>query len=301
MITNSNTRIDQVNTALKSQITLESNHHAELGKLITDSNTRIDQVSTALNAQIKLEASHKSGLDKKIASIEITANDLGSEIKLKADKTTIDSKITKINGRLETDEANIKTLQVDVANVETLIAEKIKAITFESLIAKATVIKATIAISSGVSVSAPIIAAGTSMTVNKKSVATQEWVNNKGFLTDLPSSPTFSHVKATDGMSIGVYKVATQYWVNQNFATQDWVKEQLKSYASSSHKHDWGDITGKPSSFTPAKHKHNFSASTTAANGHTHTVKIGSTEYTTKGVSTNATHTIKISGTTDNN
>jgi hypothetical protein len=300
---------------LKSQITLEASHKKELDGKITSANTSISQVASDLKAQIKLEASHNTDQGKKIAAIEVTANNNTSAIKLKADTTTVDSKVTKINGRLDSAEANIKTLKADVAKVDDLIAEKIKAITFESLIAKATIIKATVAISSGVSISAPIISASTSMTVGKKAVATKEyvdgkvddmatqtWVNGKGFMTSLPSTISVDKVKA-DSIAVGVYTVATQYWCHttKKFATQDWVNEQLKNYsktnhthsgyAASDHTHKWSKITDKPDSFKPTKHRHSISLS--IANGHTHkyTNKDGKSVNTT-GVSTNATHSV---------
>lgn len=79
-------------------------------------------------------------------------------------------------------------------------------------------------------------------------------------------------------------------------ATQTWVKTQLADYAKSDHTHGWSDITGKPTSFAPTKHRHSFSFTKSLANGHTHKVKINGVTYTSQGVSTNTTHSIDVSG-----
>ena len=303
-ISESNTSISQLDTDLKAQIKLEAKHKTDIDGEITKTNASIKTVADDLAAQIKLEAKHNSDQGTKIASIEAKADANESAITLKADKTTIDSTITNINGRLNAAEGKITTLESDYAKIDTLISDKIKAITFESLLAKATVISATIAITSGVSVSAPLIAAKTSLTLGGKAVATKEWVEGKGYLTSLPSDISVTTVKASSGMSIGVQKVATQYWcistkkyvtkadlddILANYAKTD---HTHSGYASSTHSHAWSDITGKPSSFKPAKHRHRIKMS--IANGHTHKFKVAklNTDYNTQGVSTNATHSI---------
>lgn len=314
-MTESRTNITQLSNDLQAQISLEAEHKKTLEGKITTNATSIKQVADDLSAQIKLEASHNSSQATKIASIEAKADANESAITLKADKTTINSKITTINGRLDSAEASIKNLSADVANIDTLISNKISSITLSSLIAKATVIQASVAISSGVSITAPIISASTSMAVGGKAVATteyvdgkvgdfatQSWVNDQGFMKSLPSAISVTSVKASDKMTIGVQIVATQYWcmTTKKFATQDWVTEQLANYAksdhthtgyaSSTHSHAWSSITNKPSSFTPTNHRHSISLS--IANGHTHKTTINGTAYTSAGVSTNATHTV---------
>lgn len=323
-ITESRTNITQLSNDLQAQITLEAEHKKSLDSLITTTNANIKTVADDLAAQVKLEASHNSSQDKKIAALEVRADDVESSITLKADKTTIDSKITKINGRLDTDEANIAALQVDVANIDTLISNKIKSITFESLLAKATVIKAAIAISSGVSMSAPIISASTAMSVGGKAVATedyvdgkipdlssyatQKWVEDKKYLTGLPSTCKVAtgfyapYIRATTEMSVGGKTVATQEWVNEQLKSYSKTDHVHSQYASSTHSHAWSAITSKPSSFTPAKHTHSFSGSTSLAWGHTHTT---STSFTagekTGGVYKYSAKNITISGTTGQN
>ena len=159
-----------------------------------------------------------------------------------------------------------------------------------------------------------ILVASKSMTLGGKTVATQDWVSGRGYLTGLPDSITASTIKATASMSIGVQKVATQYWcmTTKGFATQDWVIEQLKSYAKSDHTHSdyaksdhshkYKDITDKPTTFKPSKHKHKFSTSYKLSWGHMHTTaKTFEAGKNTSGVYNYADKTISISGTTDNN
>ena len=66
---------------------------------------------------------------------------------------------------------------------------------------------------------------------------------------------------------------------SKGIASQDWVLKQLKNY-------------------TLTNHTHKFSFTKSIANGHTHTVTVNGTRYTTAGVSVNGTHKIEVSGTT---
>ena len=311
-MTESRTNITQLSNDLQAQINLEAEHKRTLDSQITTTKTSIQQVADDLAAQIKLEASHHSSQGTKIASISAKADANESAIELKADKTTINSKITTINGRLDAAEANITTLEADVANVDTLISNKINAITLSSLIAKATIIQASIAISSGISMSAPLISASTAMSVGGKAVATKEyvdgkipsldgyatqkWVEDKKYLTGIPGTCSAAtgfyapYIRATTAMSVGGKAVATQEWVNEQLKSYSKTDHTHSGYASSTHSHKWSAITDKPTSFTPTKHRHSISLS--IANGHTHKYKVSGTEYTTTGVSTNATHSV---------
>lgn len=317
-MTESRTNITQLSNDLQAQINLEAEHKNSLDNQITTTKTSIQQVANDLAAQIKLEASHNSSQGTKIATIEAKADANESALTLKADKTTINSKITKIEGRLESAEANITTLTADMANVETLIANKISAITLSSLIAKATVIQASIAISSGISISAPLISASTSMSVGGKAVATKEyvdgkipsldgyatqkWVEDKKYLTGIPGTCNASvgfyapYIRATSGMSVGGKAVATQEWVTSQLANYAKSDHTHSGYASSTHSHAWSSITNKPSSFTPSSHKHSFSFNI----GHTHTYtkpSSGGTSANTGGMSKN----YNVSGNTASN
>lgn len=321
-ISTNSTNISTVANDLSAQVTLEASHKKELDGKITSANTKITTLTNNLNAQITLEASHKTDLDTKIAAIQVKADANASSITLKADKTTLNSKVTTINGRLDSVEANITTLQADVANIDTLISNKLKSITIDSLITESTIYRGTLA-------NITTIRAGSVLTVGGKNVATQEyvdgkvsgfatqsWVEGKGYLTALPSSITASTIKATDTMSVGIYTVATQYWcqTTKKFATQDWVNEQLENYAksdhthtgyaSSSHSHAWSAITGKPTSFTPSSHNHSFSGKVNLKWGHMHTTastfKAGNNTggvYNYSGLGPTAS----FSGTTGNN
>lgn len=320
-VTESKTNITQLSGDLQAQIKLEAEHKNTLDGQISSTKTAIETLADDLSSQIKLEAGHNASQTNKIAALEIRANDIETSITLKADKTTIDSKITKINGRLETDEANIASLQTDMANVETLIANKISAITLDSLMMKAASIKATVAITSGVSVSAPVIIASKSMLVCGKPVATEEyvtgkipnlsgyatqqWVEDKKYLTGIPNTCNAGtgfyapYIRASTAMSVNGNAVATQAWVKEqllNYAKSD---HSHSEYASAGHTHAWASITGKPSSFTPAAHKHKI-PTIVISNGHTHTVTVGSSTYTTGGVSTNALHKIEKKYTENN-
>ena len=216
----------------------------EADERLTANETKITSLSNSTESKITALASRTTATEEKTASLEIRVSDTESEINLKADKTTINSKITKINGRLETAEADIKTLKSEYAEIDTLISNKIDA-----------------------------------------KIADVSWLKSK-----LVTVTSLIASNAVYGATIKMGGVLV--------ATQDWVNTQLANYASSSHSHAWSAITGKPSSFTPTKHRHSFSASQTIANGHTHKVKIDGTYYTSLGVSTNSSHSVSISGTT---
>lgn len=304
-MTESRTSITQLSNDLKAQITLEAEHKKTLEGQISTNKTSIQQVANDLSAQIKLEASHHSGQETKIALIEAKANANESSIKLKADKTTIDSKITTINSDIVKINGKISSLQADLAEIDTLVSKRISAYFTDTVTLKAGYINVAVNLTATGSVQANNVRATGAMTLNGQPVATQAWVNStfsgaatkswvegKGYLTEIPSKLTVTSLKATDTMSIGIYTVATQYWcqTTKKFATQDWVNEQLANYAKSSHTHAWSSITSKPSSFNPSSHRHSITLS--IANGHTHKTKINGTEYTSMGVSTNATHSV---------
>lgn len=310
-MTESRTNITQLSNDLQAQIKLEAEHKKSLDSQITTTKTSIQQVANDLEAQIKLEASHHSSQGTKIASIETKANANESSIKLKANKTYVDSEILSVTGKIEAAEAKIITMEAVKAEIESIVAKKIEAshADISWLTAKMLTLD--------VGVYAPYIRASKDMTLGGKTVATQEWTNtklgdyatqawveNKKYLTSLPDTIRVGTLSATGNMYFGGWTVATQRWceTTKAFATQAWVTEQLKAYAkadhthsgyaSSSHSHAWSAITGKPTSFTPASHRHSI-PKLTIANGHTHTVTVSGTKYTTTGVSTNATHTIE--------
>jgi len=300
-ITSSNANINAVANKLQAQIDLEAQHKEEIDGKITSSNANINAVANDLKAQIDLEAEHKKGLDKSIASIKVTANNLGSKIELKADKTTLNSKINKINGTINTINGKVTTInsnittinsnittikgdildiQTDVTSVKNLIASSIDAALIGSR-----------KITAGVLTATKVTVSGTATVSGALSAAS-------------------INVSSTGSIKIGGNPVATQAWVTAqlaNYAASNhshaWgdITDKPTTFEPATHSHAWSEITSKPTSFKPSSHTHAFSASTKVNNGHTHSVTVSGTRYTTTGVSTNSDHQISISGTTKSN
>lgn len=313
----SRTNITQLSNDLKAQIELEASHKRSIDSEITTTKTSIKQVTDDLAAQVKLEASHHSSQGTKIAAIELKANNNESSIKLKANKTYVDSEILSVTGKIEAAEAKIITMEAIEAKINSIVASKIQAnnadiswLTAKMLNLQVGVYAPYVRASSEMSMGGKIVATQEWTNSKLNGYATQEWVNNKGYLTGIPSTCNAAtgfyapYIRATSGMSVGGKAVATQ----------DWVKEQLKSYsktdhthtgyASSTHTHAWSSITGKPDKFTPASHRHSFSGSTTLSIGHTHTYtkpSSGGTSANTGGMSTNYSKKCEISGNTGYN
>lgn len=307
-MTESRTSITQLSNDLQAQIALEAEHKKTLDSQISTTKTSIQQVADDLKAQIALEASHNSDQGTKIASLEVRASNTESAITAKADKATLNSKVATINSNITNINGDITNINTEITNIKTLIANEINAIKTDTVWLDSSIAKITQLRAASVQVASSLFLRGkmvaTEEYVNQKcsGFATQAWVEAKGYLTSIPSSLTVDSLKATSSMSIGVEKVATQYWciVTKKYATQDWVKEQLANYALASHSHAWSAITGKPSTFTPSSHRHSFSGSTSISTGHTHTVKVKGTSYTSMGAS-KYKFDIKISGNTGYN
>ena len=304
-MTESRTNITQLSNDLQAQIKLEAEHKKSLDSQITTTKTSIQQVANDLEAQIKLEASHNSAQGTKIASIETKANANESRIKLKANKTYVDSEILSVTGKIEAAEAKIITMEAVKAEIESIVAKKIEAshADISWLTSKSITLQ--------VGVYAPYVRASKELTVGGKAAATQEWTNtkladyatqkwvtDKGYLTGIPSTCNAAtgfyapYIRATRGMSVDGKAVATQEWVNAQLANYAKSDHTHSGYASSSHSHAWSSITGKPSTFTPSSHRHSIPR-ISIANGHTHTVTVSGTKYTTTSVSTNAMHVIE--------
>lgn len=230
------------------------------------------------------------------AELKLQADDNASKISLKADVITLNNNVRVINRSIDGLSDRVGVLEADYASIDTLVAKKISA-TFTSTY---------------------ILQVGSGMFYNQlmlqnKPVATQEWVQQRlgsgggnyatkawvqeqGYLTSIPTKLTgISYLSVTENMYFGGWTVATQKWV------KDYIAEQLKNYASSSHSHAWSSITGKPTTFTPKAHTHSFSGSASFNIGHRHTVTIGSRSYDTGGMNTNYNKTVTISGTTGSN
>lgn len=237
-VTESNTKISMLSDDLKAQITLEATHKKELDGKITSSNASIKQVADDLKAQITLEATHKKGLDDAIASIQVTANEHGSAIALKADKTSVDSKVTTINSKITTINSDITKINSKITEMDTLIASKINA----ALIASKDIIvgKITSGAITAFSINVPGIfgrmtyggnQVATQKWVEDKKYATEDFVTGKGYLTSVPNTIRIPYLSATKNMYYKGYTVATEKYV------RDYIAEQLKSYAKSDHSH----------------------------------------------------------------
>ena len=308
LMTESRTSITQLSDDLKAQIALEAEHKKTLDGEITTTKSSLTQLSDDLQAQVKLEASHNSANGDKIAALELRADDAESSIALKADKTTLNSKVATINSQITNINGDITNINTEITNVKKLVADEISALKTDTVWLSSTIANVALITAKSIAVSGGIVLKGSSVAtedyVNDKCAgfATQAWVEGKGYLTEIPSSLTVSSLKATGSMSVGVYTVATQYWCNstQKFATQAWVQEQLANYALSSHSHAWSAITDKPSTFAPASHRHSFSGSTGIMTGHTHQVDVNGTTYTSQGAS-RYSFDVKISGNTGYN
>ena len=280
------------------------------GALISGNSTRINSISSDLSSLIILETQHYNGHDSRIAAVELKAQNNESTITLKADKTYVDGELNVINGKLKADEGDIKQLKSDLAEIDTVIANKVNSILVSSVDIIAGKVKATRVEASGISVPdvpGAIVIGGypvaTRAWVQDQGYATEAWVEQKGYLTSIPSQLRTDYIYANKTLRIGGYDVATQTWCTntQKFATQEWVLDQLKSYAASGHSHEWADIKDKPTTFKPSSHKHKFTSDTkTVAWGHVHQTyaTLGSD---TKGVKNYSALSFSVSGTTNSN
>lgn len=280
---------------------------------IKTNSASITAVSNQVESKVSIITSNVDALGTRTASLEVKAGQLESsinaqadKINLKADTTTLNSKVTTINGK-------ITNINSEITNIKTLIADEITAVRGDIDRIVSDYIRTTI-ISSEVGVYAPYIRASKEMTISGKSVATQEYVDNKikNVVTttwiDEQGYATQSWV--SDKNHWGSSPSTGKYWLYVNgsskivslgnhshdmssYATQAWVKEQLKAITVA-----WSNVSGKPSYFPAKSHRHSFSFSKSIANGHTHTTKIDGKSYTSAGVSTNATHKIEVSGNT---
>ena len=222
----SRTNITQLSNDLKAQIELEASHKRSIDSEITTTKTSIKQVADDLAAQVKLEASHHSSQGTKIAAIELKANNNESSIKLKANKTYVDSEILSVTGKIEAAEAKIITMEAIEAKINSIVASKIQAnnadiswLTAKMLNLQVGVYAPYVRASSEMSMGGKIVATQEWTNSKLNGYATQEWVNNKGYLTDIPSTCNAAtgfyapYIRATSGMSVGGKAVATQEWV----------------------------------------------------------------------------------------
>ena len=230
-------------------------------------------------------ATLKADYNGKIAAIELKATDQGTLIQANADAIKTKASTYSLNAAVTTINDRIKIVEDDISGIDELIANKIEAadIDVTKLVSKTLKVTGLTAdnLYANNYISAPAIRMG------GVTVATQNWVkeklSNAGYLTSLPDYIKVPTLSATSNMYLGGWTVATQKWV----------KEYLASFSIS-----WDNITRKPSHFPAKSHNHSFSFSKSIANGHTHKIVINGKTYTSQGVSTNATHSLSVSGVT---
>lgn len=260
----------------------------ELGNFTATNAASIETLANDTGSKITLLTKSVGDLDTKTASIELRTSSLESEIEMKADNVTITSEINgvkstvaSVNRKITTINSEITTINSEITNVRKLIADEISAMKADVTWLSAYTIH------SDVGVYAPFIRASMGMSIDGKSVATQQWVKDhlseKAYLTALPDYIKVPTLSATSNM----------YFQGWTVATQKWVKEYLASFKVS-----WDNISGKPSYFPAKSHRHSFEFSKSLANGHTHKVTVNGSTYTSTGVSTNATHSLSVSGNT---
>lgn len=276
---------------------LEAGHYASIVLRVDDLETSIelkadrvtlDAMNINLNAHAKQITDLQTGAAEaksEISTLSQTTGLLGdrvatSETKITSLSNDTQSKISAVASRTTNAETKIASLELRVSDTESEIELKANKTTINSQI---TTIKGR------------LDTAEANITTLKSDVAEIDNLVSKKIDTKLAKigGLTVDNLYATNYVSSPAIRMG-----GATVATQSWVNERLKNYAASDHSHAWSAITGKPSSFTPTKHRHSFSASQSIANGHSHKVKINGTTYTSMGVSTNATHSISISGNT---
>lgn len=284
----------------KADLALISNLDSTVASLTSSHNGRLSSLearATSLESSVVLKTTY----DAKIASIEAKATSQGSQItanadaiKTKASTYTLNSKVATINSSITTINSDITEINSEITKLKTLVAQKVSATEIQSIvdqtiIAKAVLLNATV-------ITTNSIVARTSMTVGGVAVATKNdlsgyatksWVGNQGFATQSWVSGKNYWGSVSNGRA-WLYVNGSSKYVALGNHTHD--------YAASDHTHSWSEITGKPSYFSPKSHRHSFSFSKSIANGHTHKVTVGGTRYTSTGVSTNATHSLSVSG-----
>ena len=304
--TKANGRIDFVQTETASLSKWSTNYQTQVDDKFIQTSSAITQLNDKTKSWMQLTTKYQEDNDKNIAAITLRADKQGSAIELKADTVTVDSKVLEVKGMIDADRARIKTLEGDMAKIDTVIANKVTSMLTASANITCGTLEASNSVKSDSLIEGNLINATGFLRLKGDGVATQKWVEGKGYLAG--KDPSVNTLSASSSVYIGGQTAATRLWVDNNyatkalvteyFATTEWVLEQLKNYAPADHNHSWSSITNKPTQFTPVSHRHTYANSISLSNGHTHNVKIGNTSYTTGGVSTNSTHDFKVTGRT---
>jgi hypothetical protein len=218
----------------------------QLGSEVVKQGAHINVLQTNTEAELNLQASRVDTIDGReighYADIILKANNLESSIALKADKITIDAKLFSINETIDGIETNVASfnskitkINSDITAVRKLIADEIEAMkgNIDWLSGK------TIILQNGLY--ADLVRATSELSVGGKPVATQEWVEGRGYQTN-------------SGVSWG--NVSTGFvWLN--------IGNNSKYLAMGNHTHA-EYLKSLPS------HRHSFSGSYTLGWGHTH-------------------------------
>ncbi len=286
-----------ISNAERSIATLSASHGNRLSSLETR--------ATNLETSVVMKATY----DAKIASIEAKATSQGSQITANANAIKTKASTYSLNAAVTTINDRIKIVEDDISGIDELIANKIAAADIDTskLVSKTIRVTGLTAdnLYANNYVSAPRLSMGGALVATQNWVndlidglATTTWVNEQGFATQSWVSGKNYWGSVSNGKA-WLYANGSSKYVALGNHTHDYAaSSHTHDYASSSHTHDWNDITGKPSYFSPKSHRHSFSFSKSAANGHTHKVTVNGTTYTSQGVSTNVTHKIEVSGNT---
>ena len=222
-ISSSEARIQTLADSQQAQITEFTNFKTRTSESITS----ITQRTTANEASISLNAKYIKGNTDKIAAIEINANKMLSSINLKADLTTVNSKINAVNADINTINSKITTLNSVVTNVNSMVTNLNGLVT--NVNTKVTNINSDVT------------------NINGRLNAVEGKFKNidsdfafAGILR--VKSTTFLNSSVNIGGNVTVnndawIKAKTIYQDGKKVATESWVNEQLKKYASSTHKH----------------------------------------------------------------
>lgn len=205
-------QLDALQNALDTEVRLElSTLNKQMNALdgrTSQNETKLSSLSSDTKAEITALASRTSDSETMIAELKISISDALSEISLKADKVTLDSKVTKINGRLDLMDAEITGLKAD------------------------------------------------SITANEV-----ESIFNKSFQSKVADMTAYK-------LSAALFNVSgSMTYKNREVATQQWVHDKLAEYAKKNHTHAWSAITGKPSVFVPAAHRHRYAGTANKTTG----------------------------------
>lgn len=281
--------------------TLSAAHAGRLASLETR--------ATDLESSVVMKAEYNS----KIASIETKVTNQGSSIEANADAIRTKASTYQLNTKTAEINAEIVTINAEITNIRTLVANEISAVRgdFDRMMSDFLLARniVTYSLTANQYISAPIIR------IRGETVATETYVNNKvaNFIDSTwIANQGFATQSYVDGRNKWGSSTDTgKYWLcvggaskvvalgnhtHSSYCTEARVNELIAAASIA-----WSKITGKPSTYSPSSHRHSFSFSKSLANGHTHKVKIGSSTYTSQGVSTNATHRLSVSGYTGYN